>query len=168
MTERSSVSTLREMLRHVRMAVFARLAAALVAMTLTGAPRVLAMHAPAEKHRCMCQAHAGGHHECECALCHKATLSAQASDERLPPCHRTAAKKELAAAGAGKPRSEPCVEGTCGSGARPPLTLAGVEVFCLPASGALVLSLPQRPLPVRVEPLLQRALEPETPPPKQA
>lgn len=150
------------------MAVFARLAAALVAVTLTGAPRVLAMHAPAEQHRCMCQAHAGGHHDCECALCHKATLAAQATDETLPPCHRTAARKELASAATGKSRGEPCVEGTCGSGARPQLTLAGVEVFCLPASGALVLSVPERPLPVLVEPLPDRALEPETPPPKRA
>jgi hypothetical protein len=156
------------MLRHARMAAFARLAAALVAVTLTGAPRVLALHAPAEKHRCACQAHAGGKHECECAQCHKAALTAQASDGSLPPCHRAAAQKALATPDPGRSRGEACLEGTCGSGARPTLTLAGVEVFCLPASGALVLSLPEQPLPILAEPLPDRALEPETPPPKRA
>jgi hypothetical protein len=166
LTIRRAVSTVAGMLRQARWAAFARLAAALVAVMLTGAPRVLALHAPAEKHRCTCAAH--GAHECECALCHKAALTVVATDEGLPPCHRAAAQKELAAAGTGKSRGEACLEGTCGSGARPPLTLAGVEVFCLPASGAHVLSLPERPLPILVEPLLDRALEPETPPPKRA
>lgn len=167
MTVGRVVSTLAEMLLQVRLAAFARLAAALVAVTLTGAPRVAAMHAPAEKHRCTCQAHAGSHHECECALCHKAALTKQATDESLPPCHRTAAKKELAA-GAGRPRGAPCIEGTCGSTTRPTLTLAGVEIFCLPASGALVLAVPERRLPEVGEPLTERVLEPETPPPKRA
>jgi hypothetical protein len=156
------------MLSHARMAAVARLAAALVAVTLSGAPRVLALHAPAERHRCTCPAHAGGHRECECAQCHKAALTSQASDESLPPCHRAAAQKELAGAGAESSRSEPCLEGTCGSGARPTLTLAGVEVFCLPASGALAVPLPRRPLPAFVAQLPERALEPETPPPRAA
>lgn len=164
MTFRRGVSTVFPMLRQARIAWFARLAAVLVAATLTGAPRVLAQHAPAERHRCTCKAGEGGHHhECECALCHKAALRAQASDAAQPPCHRAAAQKELAA---GQRPPGACVEGTCGSGARPTLTLAGVEVFCLPASGGGAITLPDRPLPALAAPSLERALEPETPPPK--
>lgn len=149
------------------MAAFARFAAALVAVTLTGAPRVLALHAPVEKHRCACRAGAGGHHACECALCHQSALAARASDETLPPCHRAAAKKELARGGRGA-SGEPCIEGTCGSGTRPTPTLAGVEVFCLPAGGELAVPIPERPLPAFSPALPQRALEPETPPPRAA
>lgn len=156
------------MLRHVRMVAVARVAAALVAVTLSGVPRVLALHAPAERHRCTCQAHSAAH-ECDCALCHKAALLVQAGDESLPPCHRAAAQRELASADRGeKTRGEPCVEGTCGSGARPTLTLAGVEVFCVPASAPVVIAVPERPLRTVVEPVPERALEPETPPPKPA
>ena len=73
----------------------ARLAAALVAVVLSGAPGVLAAHAPVEGHRCACRAHVG-ERECDCAICRKAWLSAQASDESLPPCHRKAANGALA------------------------------------------------------------------------
>lgn len=154
------------MFRHLRLAAIARLAAALVAVTLSGAPRVLALNAPPEKHRCTCR-HAGGH-ACECAMCHKAALTHQATDESLPPCHRAAARNALASAGDGRARGEACVEGTCGAGAHPALTLAGVEVFCLPALGPVVAPLPERPLATFVEPLHDRALEPETPPPRPA
>src|SRR5690349_2476259 len=120
------------MLRQVPGFAVARLAAVLVAVTLTGTPRVLALHAPPERHRCSCAAHAGEHHECACARCRSAALTTQASDESLPPCHRAAAEKALAHAKSDASRRAPCVEGTCGSGARPTLTLAGVEPFCLP------------------------------------
>lgn len=153
------------MLPQVRVAAVTRFAAALVAVTLTGAPRVLALHAPAERHRCSCPAH-GGHHECECALCRKAALTAQATDESLPPCHRAAAKKALAGARSDGSRSAPCLEGTCGDGARPALTAAGVEPFCLPAGAGAPAALPPRPLELPVGPRLERALVPETPPPR--
>jgi hypothetical protein len=156
------------MLRQVRIATVARVAAALVAVTLSGAPRVFALASPPAKHRCACQAHAGARHECECALCHQAVLAAQASDESLPPCHRAAAQQALAGTGGRSSRGAPCVEGTCGTGAKPPVTAAGVEPFCLPASGALAIALPERPLPVFAGPVRERAVEPETPPPRAA
>ena len=155
------------MLAQVGTAAVARVTAALVAVTLTGAPRVLALKAPAERHRCSCPAH-GNHHECECALCRKAALAVDATDETLPPCHRAAAQKALAGARTDASRGAPCLEGTCGSGARPALTLAGVEPFCLPAGGALRVPLPARPLELSAGPRHERALEPETPPPRAA
>lgn len=154
------------MLRHVRTAGLARLAAALVAVTLSGAPRVLAPNAPPERHHCTCRAHSADH-ACDCALCRKAALTAQAGDERLPPCHREAARKELAAS-PGIPRGEPCVEGTCGDGARPTLTLAGVEDFVLPQRRPLAVALPEPSIPACEAPPSERALEPETPPPRRA
>jgi hypothetical protein len=155
------------MLAQVGTAAVARVTAALVAVTLTGAPRVLALSAPAERHRCSCPAH-GDHHECECALCRKAALTVQATDETLPPCHRAAAQKALGDTQSDASRGAPGLEGTCGSGARPALTLAGVEPFCLPAGGALRVPLPARPLELPAGPRRERALEPETPPPRAA
>lgn len=147
------------------MAAVARIAAAVVAVTLTGAPRVLALHAPAEAHRCTCQAHASA--ACACASCHEAALKAEAADERVPPCHRPAAQHALAAAGERRARGEPCIEGTCGSTSRPAVT-AAVEPFHLAVSAAVVNPAPERRPPGLLAALLDRPPEPETPPPKPA
>lgn len=165
LTSAVAVATLAVMLPQARMAAVARIAAALVAVALSGAPRVVALHAPPERHRCLCRAHAGGDHACDCALCRKAAIASRASDGTAPPCHRAAAQKELAAE-TRRPGGAPCLEGTCGSGARPTLTVAGVEAFCLPATGPLVVAAPERPVPRCAAPLAERALEPETPPPR--
>lgn len=148
------------------MAALARIAATLVAVTLSGTPRIVALSAPPERHRCTCGVHAGGDPACDCALCHKAALLSRASDQSLPPCHRAAAHRELASGDARRPAGAPCVEGTCGSGARPTLTAAGVEAFCLPASAPLVVVVPERPVPTCAEPAPERTTEPETPPPR--
>jgi hypothetical protein len=141
----------------------------LVAVSLSGAPRVLAMHAPVEGHRCACKAHAGSHHECECAICRKAALSAQASDQSLPQCHRAAARKALANTESTRSRDgTPCIEGTCGSGGRPAVMIAGVEPFCLPASGSQELVLAQEAYQQSSPRLLERSADPETPPPRAA
>lgn len=153
----------------LRMAAVARLAAALVAVMLSGAPRVLAMHAPAETHRCTCRARAGGHHDCECAICRKAALTAQASDQAQPPCHRAAARKALASGASGGPRGDaPCLEGTCGNGTQPPVTIAGLEPFCLRVSGVAAVALPGETRPPFAPRLRDRSLDPETPPPRAA
>ncbi len=158
------------MLLHARMAAVARLAAALVAVTLSGAPRVLAMHAPIAGHRCSCKPHQGGHHECECAICRKAALAAQASDEKLPPCHRAAAKKALSQGEPAGQRSAPCVEGTCGGSGQPAMTPAGVEPFCIPSGGGQAGAPADRAerRPDTADAACERSLEPETPPPRAA
>jgi hypothetical protein len=156
------------MLLQVRRAPVARLAAALVAVTLSGAPRVLAMHAPVEGHRCSCRAHGGEHHECECAICRKAALTAQATDDKAPPCHRAAARKALSERAPTGSRNEPCVEGTCGGSSQPTVTPAGMEPFCLPAAKAIALADRTEPRPLLAGAARERPLEPETPPPRAA
>jgi hypothetical protein len=158
------------MLRDARTAVLARLAAALTALALSGAPRVVAMRAPVERHRCSCPGHAGDHRECECASCKRAALAAQASDSAAPPCHRAAAQKALSRSdeGAPGPHGAPCVEGTCGSERRQAMTIAGAEPFCLPDAA-------MRPCAVGLEapagcsePPQDRAIEPPRPRPRAA
>jgi hypothetical protein len=154
------------MLVQVRVAAVARLAAALVAVTISGAPRVFAMHAPVEGHRCSCRAHGGEHHECDCAICRKAALAAQASNEKAPPCHRAAARKALSERAPTGSRSVPCIEGTCGGSTQPTMTPAGVEPFCMPSSTAVALAYRMEPRPTTADPVHDRPLEPETPPPR--
>lgn len=151
------------------MAAVARISAVLVAGALSGAPRVLAMHAPLEGHRCECKAQRGGnHHECECMICRRAALSAQATDEKVPPCHRAAARKALSERAPAGPRSEPCIEGTCGRAGEPTTTAAGVEPFCLPVAAAVALVDRTEPRQIVADAARDRALEPETPPPRAA
>ena len=150
------------------MAALARIAAPLVAVMLSGAPRIAAMHAPAERHRCACRAHASGERECDCAICRKATLAAQASDERAPPCHREAAKKAQAAREASRPADGPCIEGTCGTGSRPAVTVAGVEPFSPPAPQRFTVVPRCEALSPAIAPGCTRSIEPETPPPRVA
>jgi hypothetical protein len=157
------------MLVLVRMASVARLAAALVAVTLSGAPRVLALHAPVEGHCCACRAHGGDNHECECAICRKAALAAQASDEKAPPCHRAAARKALSERAPTGSRSVPCIEGTCGGSNQPTMTPAGVEPFCLPAATrAVALADRTESRPRLADAARKRPFAPETPPPRAA
>jgi hypothetical protein len=156
--------------RHPCTAAVARIAAALLALTISGAPRVLAMHAPVEGHRCECKTRTGGHRECDCAICRKAAHAADASEQRKPRCHRTAGPEALASTdsrGSGNDGT-PCMEGTCGNRARPVVTIAAVEPFCLPVRGVLAPALVEeagQPFSPR---LLERSLDPETPPPKAA
>ncbi|HEY6004211.1 MAG TPA: hypothetical protein VIV57_15145 [Anaeromyxobacter sp.] len=169
MKGRGVVPTIDPMLRQKRTGRAARLAAALVAVTLTGAPRVLALHAPVEGHRCSCRAGPQGHRECECAICRKAAaLSARASDERQPPCHRLAARKAPAGSGAGGSTDVPCLERTCGGEGPLATTVAGVEPFCLPAGRLPAMARSPEARPVLAAVARERPLEPETPPPRAA
>jgi hypothetical protein len=153
----------------MRTAAAARLAAVLVAAMLTGAPRVLALHAPVEGHRCSCAAHGGDHHECACAICRKAALAARASDESAPPCHRAAARNALSEERrTSRPSGSPCVEGTCGAPGQPALTPAGTEPFCLPSQEPVVRADRAQRLPVAAPAAPGRSREPETPPPRAA
>jgi hypothetical protein len=154
------------MLVRVRMAGVARCAAMLVAGMVSGAPRLLALEAPVEVHRCCCKASAGVHHDCECAICRRAALAAQANDPRAPPCHRAAARKELSRNEPVGSRGAPCVEGRCGAPDRPLITPAGLEPFFPPAT-ALGIARGQDESPLAlVQAHLQRAVTPETPPPR--
>ena len=154
------------MLGRACQASFARVAAILVAATLTGTPRVLALYAPAETHRCSCKLHASDHHECECALCQRAALAARTADTKAPPCHRAAARNALSRSEQGRSRREPCVEGRCGFPGGPITRAAGVEPFYPRAPGIPALMGRDETLPERVSALRRSTVEPETPPPR--
>jgi len=156
------------MLVRVRMAAAARVAAVLVAVTLSGAPRAVAMLAPVEAHRCTCRAHGSAHHQCDCATCRRSALAAQEDHAKAPPCHRTAAHQALSRSAPAGSRSAPCVEGTCGGADRPMTTSAGVEPFCLPTARLAVVADREEPRTPAFQAIRNRSLEPETPPPRES
>jgi hypothetical protein len=150
----------------MRRTVVAQLAAALVSVAMSGAPRVAAAHAPDPVHRCTCPASAGAH-ACECAMCRHQALATLSSDDRLPRCHREMARKALSRE-RDRSHGAPCLEGTCGASDEAAPPPPAVDPFCPPASRAL-------PRAVRAAPLASsraagtvRTLEPEVPPPRAA
>jgi hypothetical protein len=151
----------------MRTAAVARIAAAIVSVALSGAPRVVAAHAPPAAHRCACRAGANGAaHQCDCAICRTAALAAQASDGRLPPCHRAAARRALSRERSAPSPGSTCLEGTCGGPGETPRLPAGLEPFFPPrapavAGAARVESIPSPPAFAAA-----RALEPDVPPPR--
>ena len=123
-----------------RTPLLARLAAALVAFGMTGALQWPALAAPEAPHRCACRAGAGGHlgeHACECARCREQTHAARDRDvEKLPPCHRAAARKALAEESR-RPPPGPCFQGSCGAPeAQRAAALPMAESFLLPDAAA--------------------------------
>jgi hypothetical protein len=150
------------MLPSVRTSPLGRLAAALVALGLTGTPTLAAR--PQGEHGCQCRAH--GHHECECLQCRRmAALARRAAAERAPPCHQKAAAAEAERSPQGPPG--PCIAGSCGTPEDRAATNLRPDSFTLPRVRALsILPLlgvgPDRPVGAPRD--LPRA--PETPPPR--
>jgi hypothetical protein len=143
----------------------ARVAAALLVVALSGLPRLAAQFAPADCHVCRCKAHEPGH-ECPCALCRKAALEARATNEKSPPCHRAAARVELARSKRGP--CDPVVDGNCGGTGHTPFVLGGVEPFLVSSVGSLgVILYSER---ILISPGCARELSrrPPTPPPRTA
>jgi hypothetical protein len=148
-----------------------RSAAAVIALAMTGALQWPALAAPPAPHRCACHARAhGGEHECECARCQAEARAAQERDlEKLPPCHRAAARKALAKESRRAPAG-PCFQGSCGVPEAPrALALTFAEPFLLPRAVSL-------PSPDEVTRLAPREVAagsatadgPATPPPRRA
>lgn len=148
------------MLAAVHASASARLAAALLALTLSGAARVVPP--VAGPHRCACAAH-GADHECACRVCASAARRAREGKlEELPPCHRDAARRAHSADEEARARrlALPGVLPTCGVPegglasphatepfslpARPPLALAEWSVRLASSTRALP-SAPRRP-----------------------
>jgi hypothetical protein len=145
----------------------ARVSAALLAVALTGAPRVAALHAPGEGHHCECKS--GGEHHLECAACRRAALAARANDAKLPECHRAAARRALGQREpAGGAPSAPCLERACGGSGQPALTAGGTEPYLLPAAKAPAFAPRTERTPAPSDGARERPFAPETPPPKPA
>lgn len=116
---------------------FSRLAAAVLALALSGAPRLLSdFHARGEHRgarRCQCP-RTGGAHECACPTCRRAELARVADVDKMPPCHRGLARHESAQeAGHKRGLSGPCLTGSCGTPEERISPPSGTDVFTLPA-----------------------------------
>lgn len=144
----------------------ARASAALLAVALSGAPRVVALHAPVEGHHCECKS--GAAHHLECAACRRAALAARANDAKLPECHRAAARKALGQREPAGAPSAPCLERACGGSGQPALTAGGIEPYLLPAAKAPAFAPSTERTPAPSDGARERPLAPETPPPKPA
>jgi hypothetical protein len=147
-----------------------RPAAVVVAIAMTGALQWPALAAPPAPHRCACHARAhGGEHECECARCQAEARATKERDvENLPPCHRAAARKALAAESRRAPAG-PCLQGSCGVPEAPrALALTIAEPFLLPRAVTLPSPGVTRLAPREVAVPGTAADRPPTPPPRRA
>jgi hypothetical protein len=153
----------------------ARVVAAFLAVSLSGAPRVLQLRGPLERHRCLCRHLAG--ERCECARCHRI-----APAPANPPCHGSLGQgprrhpaplcNRVPALGSlrvrSSERSAPCIEGACGAGGdRAVVSSSGVDPFAPPIAPAIPVAAWSKP--VRMPPGPSGDVEPpepETPPPK--
>jgi hypothetical protein len=135
----------------MHVSVVGRLAAAAVAMVLTGAPALVARDEE-RAHRCSCKGHSELR-ECDCVRCHArdrvdaldgATLASAhparhgAAEAAQPRCHPSRATKTHEAPPARRPdpTSGPCVAGVCGFPDAPAACLAGVDRFTLVETAA--------------------------------
>ena len=79
-----------------RNATAPRALAAVMAVVLSGAPRLAAALLPEGEHACQCRVH-GERHRCACPVCARLAREARrGAVEKLPPCHRQMALAELA------------------------------------------------------------------------
>jgi len=142
-----------------------RLAAVLVALALTGLPRLAALAAPEEAHRCSCRAH-GSEHDCTCAKCAAIAAKArQAAEAATPPCHApppgVAAPQRQAPPG-------PCITGSCGAPEEPRPAVNGIDLFTLADEAPSPAPPPTAALRAPLPGPLQNPQLPETPPPRAA
>lgn len=150
-----------------------RLAAVLVAAALGGlVPWLEAPHAEAT-HKCQCPK-GGGHHVCDCPLCHAEAAraaAAAAKGAKVPPCHIAKAKKAEAAereAAERRAASGPVISSTCGAGDQrfdpPPV----VQLFTVPSAPVVAVHVTVAALAGQLTADLGLPVEPETPPPRLA
>lgn len=143
-----------------------RAIAALVALVLSGAPRLAVAVGTGTVHVCQCRAHGDGH-RCACPVCAaQARRARREGIAKLPPCHRSAALQELEAEEE-RERAEaalPNLEPTCGFD-DPPASAPSAQTFVAPRT--LSLAPPGRAEPLA--PVSDAAREipavPDVPPP---
>jgi hypothetical protein len=115
----------------------ARLAAGVLAVSLTGAPQLAGAFAEETEHRCTCAA-GRGEHRCECPICRaRATHARREAEEAKakPPCHGapSGVPTPKPAAPGGERRADlPCLTGACGAPDGPRAVVSGLEPFTLP------------------------------------
>ena len=144
----------------------ARAVAALVALVISGAPRLAVAVRTAAVHVCQCRAHGDGH-RCACPVCaERARRARRGAIGKLPPCHQELALAELA-------REEerektdgtiPCFKPTCGfddpQGAAP-----SPETYLAPRVSPLAPPQPAEPLAPASDDARETPAVPDVPPP---
>ncbi len=133
-----------DVLRRPAPPALARLAAAVLALSLSGAPAVASLHAPPERHRCTCRSTPGAPHRCACGQCERAALDGE---------HRV------------RHASGPCVEGNCAPPGGGAPAVAGVDPFFLPKPPAFAARLFSARVEVSLALLEGRVPAPEPRPP---
>jgi hypothetical protein len=146
-----------------------RVLAAVMAVALSGAPRLAVALRPDAEHVCQCRAH-GERHRCACPVCARLAREARrGAVEKLPPCHRAMALAELAEEEARDALATalPCLEPTCGGEEAQAGAPTG-DSYLAPRPPSLA---PPRGAERLVAPLVREAdlpAAPDVPPPKRA
>jgi hypothetical protein len=123
--------------------IASRIAAAAVALALTGVPQLVEPQGHSAGHRCHCPIR-NGTHDCDCPLCHAEAARlgrAAADDPGLPPCHRALAVKARAEAGQAAQRRAapgPCLTSSCGGSDSKLLPPPASERFTVPQVAELI------------------------------
>jgi hypothetical protein len=155
-------------LGRLRISSTSRLAAALLALSLSGATRAALALAPEREHRCQCASH-GENHRCACKICNDRARRARRDElAKLPPCCRSKAAAQLAVEEerAQRESADPCAVPLCG----------GRDPDAPPSGSEDAFTLPPRATPTgpgRREPIVPAATSgpeavatPELPPPR--
>jgi hypothetical protein len=153
-------------LPSLRALALSRIAAALVAVALSGAlqPAAASNGGAASASRSSCCGSRDAKRAGGCPHCHRVR-----GGDGLPPCHRAAAREQRARHGDGGGERGPCVKGSCGQPEAPqaPGTRV-VESYTLPVVPAAVrCEVSEDVPPARAVPCGAAAF-PETPPPRAA
>jgi hypothetical protein len=155
------------MVSLVRRIAVSRVAATLVAIALTGAPRFVTAERPGHPaQRCQCATHRD-HHQCACPI-HRVARASGPEKDKVPACHRGTTVSH-----GGSPQElscHPCVRSSCGTPEkeRAHASSSGVDLFTVPAP--MRLAMMPRVERISTPDALPRAAtrDPETPPPRAA
>ena len=150
--------------------VAGRAVAAMVALLLSGAPRLLSEPHGDAGHRCRCPASA--RHDCSCPRCHARAALASPAEEastNVPPCHRAKAVQGRADSQPAPRRtpSGPCLSSGCESGGWL-VASAPLDLYTVPVTPVIAIVPTASALPAATALVRQHLAEPETPPPKPA
>lgn len=158
------VASVGPMLARARTFALSRLAAAAVALSLTGAPGMASLFAPEREHRCACRT-SGRVHACACSRCHHpAAAGASRASEGGPPCHRGMSRGPVPETK--RDAAADCWTGSCGAddgGRASPLLL---EAFTVPEEARLPAPRPAGRVAPRGSGEHELLLAPEAPPPR--
>jgi len=138
----------------IRASTCARVVAAVIALLLSGAPRLVAARSPDRSHGCACR---HGANRCQC--CSRGPL---AGKKQAPPCHRSGGKNRR------QPSSVGACLGSCGDDVPEARVQqqSGTDLFTIPGGGQGSASARADTLSLPRQEQHEHAQEPDTPPPR--